>query len=150
MSEATPAIQAVPLADLRAEYVRQSKIRIAAVADSNVILAEIQRRYAKNLFDNAIKAKGKEHGEGTDIIDGIKVRVGVKQTVSWDTEKLKTVYATLPGDVAEKVFKLTLGVPEKIFNALTDKELIDKLTDARTTKLSPPMVEFVFEEGEIK
>jgi hypothetical protein len=138
----TPTIQDVPLADLKAEYLRQQAAESAARKNRDAIIIEVNRRLASRLYTALIIDKGKEAGEGTDEIDGVRFHVYVGKKVTWDTEKLKTVYASQPQDVSEKIFKVAITVPEKVFSAITDPKLNEALVDARTVEIGAPYVSF--------
>lgn len=45
-------------------------------------------------------------------------------------------------DLVYSVFKIEFSVPERTFKALTDKKLIEQLTEARTVTYPEPKVTF--------
>ena len=85
-------------------------------------------------------SREKTHGSISKDIDGVKLTYEVKQTVSWDQEKLRALWEALPSYVGNKLVELKFSVPERMFACQTDSALIDALVDARITKLSAPTI----------
>lgn len=85
-------------------------------------------------------SREKTHGSVSKDIDGVKLTYEVKQTVSWDQEKLRALWEALPSYVGNKLVELKFSVPERMFACQTDPALIDALVDARITKLSAPTI----------
>ena len=85
-------------------------------------------------------SREKTHGSITKDIDGIKLTYEVKQTVTWDQDKLRALWEALPSYVGNKLVELKFSVPERMFACQTDSALIDALVDARITKLSAPTI----------
>jgi hypothetical protein len=85
-------------------------------------------------------AREKTHGSITKDIDGVKLTYEVKQTVTWDQEKLRSLWEALPSYVGNKLVELKFNVSERMFQSQTDPALIDALVDARITKLSAPTI----------
>lgn len=85
-------------------------------------------------------AREKTHGSVSREIDGVKLTYEVKQTVSWDQEKLRALWEALPSYVGNKLVEVKFSVPERMFACQTDPALIDALVDARITKLSAPTI----------
>jgi hypothetical protein len=85
-------------------------------------------------------SREKTHGSVSKDIDGVKLTYEVKQTVSWDQEKLRALWEALPSYVGNKLVELKFSVPERMFACQTDSALIDALVDARITKLSAPTI----------
>lgn len=85
-------------------------------------------------------AREKTHGSVSKCIDGVKLTYEVKQTVSWDQEKLRALWEALPSYVGNKLVEVKFSVPERMFACQTDPALIDALVDARITKLSAPTI----------
>jgi hypothetical protein len=79
----------------------------------------------------ALEAAGKTSGELTQEIDGVKLEFSLKPKVKWDNLKLRDVAGSMDPDV-----------PERTFKALTDKKLIEQLTEARTVTYPEPKVTF--------
>lgn len=85
-------------------------------------------------------AREKTHGSVSKDIDGVKLTYEIKQTVSWDQEKLRALWEALPSAVGNKLIDIKFNVPERMFACQTDSALIDALVDARITKLSAPTI----------
>lgn len=85
-------------------------------------------------------AREKSHGSISKEIDGIKLTYEVKQTVSWDQDKLRKLWEALPPEIGSKLIKTEFSVSEAVFKNQVDPGLIDALVDARTTKLSTPQI----------
>jgi len=82
----------------------------------------------------------KTHGSVSKEIDGVKLTYDVKQTVSWDQEKLQSLWEALPPEIGSKLIKTEFSVSEAVFKNQVDPGLIDALVDARTTKLGVPTI----------
>jgi hypothetical protein len=90
----------------------------------------------------ALEAAGKTSGELTQEIDGVKLEFSLKPKVKWDNLKLRDVAGSMDPDMVYSVFKIEFSVPERTFKALTDKKLIEQLTEARTVTYPEPKVTF--------
>jgi hypothetical protein len=82
----------------------------------------------------------KSHGSISKEFDGVKLTYEVKQTVSWDQEKLQKLWEALPPDIGSKLIKTEFSVSEAVFKNQVDPGLIDALVDARTTKIGVPTI----------
>jgi hypothetical protein len=102
------------------------------------ILAE---RYAADM-KLALEQSGKTSGELTQEIDGVKLTLSLKPKVKWDNLKLRDVAGSMDPDMVYQIFKIEFSVPERTFKALTDKKLVEQLTDARTVTYPEPKVTF--------
>lgn len=102
------------------------------------ILAE---RYAADMT-LALSQSGKTSGEITQEIDGVKLTLSIKPKVKWDNLKLRDVAGSMDPDMVYQIFKIEFSVPERTFKALTDKKLIEQLTEARTVTYPEPKVTF--------
>lgn len=91
-------------------------------------------------FVSEMVSREKTHGSVSKEIDGVPLTYEVKQTVSWDQEKLRALWEALPSYVGNKLVELKFSVPERMFACQTDSALIDALVDARITKLSAPTI----------
>jgi hypothetical protein len=139
------SIESISIARLREmhdEYVANMDLCKRAV-DS--IRSELLRRYKDDALTE-IHGRGKEHGECTIVQDGIKVLCEVDNKVTWDTEKLKAIAATLPAETVKRLFKVSITVPEVVFKSITEKDLLDKVTEARTVRYSEPKFSFPTKE----
>jgi hypothetical protein len=85
-------------------------------------------------------AREKSHGSISKEIDGVKLTYEVKQTVSWDQDKLRKLWEALPPEIGSKLIKTDFSVSEAVFKNQVDPGLIDALVDARTTKLGVPQI----------
>jgi len=91
-------------------------------------------------FSAEMAQREKTHGSISKEIDGVKLTYDVKQTVTWDQEKLKSLREALPIEVADRLIKTEFSVSEAVFKNQVDPGLIDALVDARTTKLGVPTI----------
>jgi len=91
-------------------------------------------------FINEMVSREKTYGSVTKDFDGVKLTYDIKQTVSWDQERLKALLENLPVEIGSKLIKTEYSVSEATFRNQIDPALIDALLDARTTKLSSPTV----------
>jgi hypothetical protein len=105
------------------------------------INGELLARYG-DIFTNELAAAGKQEGEVSREIDGVKMTFAIKPKVKWDGKKLEAIASTLPWATVTKVFKIEFSVPEKTYKAMTDDGLLSKLSDARTVEYSDPKVVF--------
>ena len=85
-------------------------------------------------------SREKNHGSISKEIDGVKLTYDVKQTISWDQEKLRSLWEALPPEISSKLIKTEYSVSEAVFKNQVDPGLIDALVDARTTKLGIPTI----------
>ena len=113
------------IALLKAE---QEKIQAA-------LLAQYGHQFAQALADN-----GKQYGDITREVDGVKLTYSVKAKVKWDNDQLANIASSLPWEMTSKIFKIEFSVPERTFKAMTDQKLVDRLTDARTVEYSEPKI----------
>lgn len=100
---------------------------------------ELLQRTAGDFISEMV-SREKTHGSISKEIDGIKLTYDVKQTVSWDQDKLRSLWEALPPEVGSKLIKTEFSVSEAVFKNQVDPGLIDALVDARTTKLSAPTI----------
>jgi hypothetical protein len=81
-------------------------------------------------------------GEHTSVQDGVKLTLIMKPKIKWDNLKLRDVAGSMDPDMVYQIFKIEFSVPERTFKALTDKKLIEQLTEARTVTYPEPKVTF--------
>lgn len=105
------------------------------------INTELLSRYGER-FKAELASAGKTEGEVSREVDGVKLTYAIKPKVKWDAAKLQAIAASLEWDVAQRVFKIDFSVPEKTYKAITDKGLLNRLTDARTVEYGEPKVVF--------
>jgi len=85
---------------------------------------------------------GKQHGEISREIDGVKLTYCVDKKVKWDSKQLQALASSLPWSTVERVFKIKFEVPEPTYKALTDDTLRAKIDEARTVEICAPKVVF--------
>lgn len=105
------------------------------------ITAEMTRRFGE-IFAAEMAAAGKQHGEISREVDGVKLTYSLDRKVKWDTKGLQSVASTLPWTTVEKVFKIKFEVTEPIYKALTDDGLKARIDEARTVEYAQPKVTF--------
>jgi len=91
-------------------------------------------------FMKEMMEREKTHGSISKEIEGVKLTYDVKQTVSWNQEKLQSLWEALPPEIGSKLIKTEFSVSEAVFKNQVDPGLIDALVDARTTKLGVPTI----------
>jgi hypothetical protein len=91
-------------------------------------------------FIQEMVSREKTYGSVTKDFDGVKLTYDIKQTVSWDQERLKALLENLPVEIGSKLIRTEYSVSEATFRNQIDPALIDALLDARTTKLSKPTI----------
>lgn len=101
--------------------------------------AELLSRTAGDFIQEMV-SREKTHGSISKEIDGIKLTYEVKQTVSWNQDKLRALWEALPPEIGSKLIKTEYSVSEAVFKNQIDPGLIDALVDARTTKLGAPTI----------
>ena len=137
----TDIIKSKTTAELQAFASEISEAIAFQKATLDSINAELLGRYGER-FTAELTAAGKQEGEISREIDGVKMTFAIKPKVKWDGKKLEAIASTLPWATVTKVFKIEFTVPEKTFKAMTDDGLLSKLSDARTVEYSDPKVVF--------
>lgn len=137
----TDIIKSKTTAELQAFATEISEAIAFQKATLDSINAELLGRYGER-FTAELALAGKQEGEVSREIDGVKMTFAIKPKVKWDGKKLEAIASTLPWNVVTKVFKIEFTVPEKTFKAMTDDGLLSKLNDARTVEYSEPKVVF--------
>ena len=81
----------------------------------------------------------KDHGEFKLNVDGIVIKGAVRKSVSWDSEKLKSIASTLHPEDAAEIFDVKVSIPEKNYQVLVecDHPSLGDIMMAREVKLSP-------------
>ena len=90
-----------------------------------------------------LSARGQEHGDATFEIDGVKIKYSIAKTVSWDSEKLSEIASSLPNEVRERIFKVKISIPEKVWSVEAETSIGRNLAIARSVKYSEPKISFV-------
>ena len=137
----TDIIKSKTTAELQAFASEISEAIAFQKATLDSINAELLSRYGER-FKAELALAGKQEGEVSREIDGVKMTFAIKPKVKWDGKKLEAIASTLPWTTVTKVFKIEFTVPEKTFKAMTDDGLLSKLNDARTVEYSEPKVVF--------
>ena len=101
--------------------------------------AELLQRTSGDFIAEMV-SREKSHGSISKEIDGVKLTYDVKQTVSWNQDKLRALWEALPPEIGSKLIKTEFSVSEAVFKNQVDPGLIDALVDARTTKLGIPTI----------
>ena len=101
----------------------------------SLLLFELQSRVKDDVMHD-FAAAGKDSGTMTIHRGNRKYKAEIRKTVSWDSDKLQAVAAGMPWNAVERLFDIKFSVAEGKFNAISDDELLAKIMEARTTKLS--------------
>jgi hypothetical protein len=120
--------------------IESNRMSIAFLKERNTELEAELLALTSSDFAAEMVAREKTHGSISKEIDGVRLTYEVKQTVSWDQDKLRALWEALPSYVGNKLVELKFSVPERMFACQTDSALIDALVDARITKFSAPTI----------
>jgi len=120
--------------------IEKNKEAIKAFREHNTVLEAELLGLTSGDFINEMVSREKTYGSVTKDFDGVKLTYDIKQTVSWDQERLKALLENLPVEIGSKLIKTEYSVSETTFRNQIDPALIDALLDARTTKLSKPTI----------
>lgn len=90
-----------------------------------------------------LDARGQEHGDATFEIEGVKIKYSVTKTVSWDSDKLSEIASSLPDEVRERIFKVKVSIPEKVWSVEAETSIGRNLAIARSVKYGEPKISFV-------
>ena len=134
-------LSSLSLAELREVIATNQAIVDNAEAKIAETLAELRSRFEPTLAEYYSTTE-KTHGQHTFEVDGVKLVGEVKATVKWNSDALRGIAQTLPGEVVNKLFKIDFSIPEKTYQSITDTKLMDRLIDARTVKYSEPKINF--------
>lgn len=104
------------------------------------ILEELTKRHTEK-FKAQLAAKGKEGGSITDEINGVDIEFKIDKKVTWDQVKLRNYLSVRP-DLIDKVIKAKFEVSEKIFDGLTEGDVIKEIKAARTVEWKPAKISF--------
>jgi hypothetical protein len=128
-------------AELRALFADLTETINAQKAMISAINAELLARYG-SAFAGQLQALGKNDGSLSDERDGVKLTYDVEKKVKWDNEKLKAIAATMDWATASRVFKIEFAVPESVYKAIPDVDLVKRLNEARTVTIKEPTITF--------
>jgi hypothetical protein len=112
------------------------------------MLVEIQSELLKrhgDMLAAKLSASGKSDGSASLEIDGIKLTYKVAKDIDWDNDKLKAIASSMDWATASRVFDIKFKVPERIYNAIPDIALVNRLNEARTVTYKEPTVQFAKE-----
>lgn len=132
----------LPLAALKAEQdaaadgLQAAKARVAGVA------SELARRYGDSA-KAALQQASKTHGSFTlPLQDGLTAKGDVKQSVSWDSEKLMEIASSLPWERVRELFNVKFSMTETVYKGVgaLNPEFRDKIDDARTVRYGEPSI----------
>lgn len=127
------------IVELKAEHNRLSRDQNLLKMRIKNVETEIIMR-TMNEFIHEMISREKDYGSFSKTIDGVDLTYEVKQSVSWDQDKLRSLWEALPPEIGNKLIKTEFSVSEAVFKNQVDPGLIDALVDARTTKLSAPTI----------
>ena len=120
--------------------IEKNKEAIKTFREHNTVLeAELLSLTAGDFIQEMV-SREKTYGSVSKEFDGIKLTYDIKQTVTWDQDKLRNLLESLPTDIGRNLIRTEFSVSEAVFKNQIDPALIDALLDARTTKLSSPTV----------
>lgn len=120
--------------------IEKNKEAIKTFREHNLSLEAELLQIVGGDFIQEMVAREKTHGSVTKDFGGIKLSYELKQTVTWDQDKLRSLWESLPRDIGSRLIKTEFSVSEATFKNQIDPALIDALLDARTTKLSAPSI----------
>lgn len=132
----SPAKQLNDLLDKRAAVEFDLSSAKAALAAINENIAAVGGPLADSAYSKADKIAGTVSFALEDQI----FKATIDKTVKWDSAKLQSIAGGMSFEDATGLFKIEFSVPEKNFSAVMDKELLAKLTDARTVTYSKPKI----------
>ncbi len=110
---------------------------------------ELARRYGES-GKHALAQAGKDHGSTQLALqDGFFAKVDVKQEVKWDSAKLMAIAQTLPWERVQALFKIDFSMSETIYKGVgaAAPDPAERIEEARTTILKPPVVALIKKEG---
>ena len=120
--------------------IEKNKEAIKTFREHNATLEAELLQIVGGDFIQEMVSREKTHGSITKDFGGIKLSYELKQTVTWDQAKLRALWEALPAEIGSKLIKTEFSVSEATFKNQIDPALIDALLDARTTKLSAPLI----------
>ena len=120
--------------------IEKNKEAIKTFREHNATLEAELLQIVGGDFIQEMVSREKTHGSITKDFGGIKLSYELKQSVTWDQDKLRALWEALPAEIGSKLIKTEFSVSEATFKNQIDPALIDALLDARTTKLSAPSI----------
>lgn len=131
----------VPIAKLRESFLKNLEDIDNAKKRNAVITESLLKAYG-DARTAELKLAGKESGSKSFEEEGVKLKFEISKKVKWHSGLLESIGRSLPAEIAQKLFKVEISVPEKTFDALLDAELIRVLKTARTVEYGAPKVTF--------
>ena len=109
--------------------------------NKDTILNELKRRF-ESTQKALLKGEGKEGGATTFHEEECKLKFEIPKKVKWDSEMLAKIGNHIPPVIRMRLFKVEISIPEKMFDGLTDANLISELSLARTVEYGDAKVSF--------
>ena len=129
----------MPLQDLF-KYREDLKSQIQALKDKQAVLNDDLAVRFGNTARNRLSEDGKDYGSVTLNEEGYKVKVTLRQKVSWDQEGLAQTLMNMSQDDARHYAKITYGIDERKYNN-APPAVKDKLQQHRTVELTGTSVD---------
>lgn len=136
----TSPLHNVSLADLHADMTACDIAMAHAKERKVVINDELEARFRPTI-DYAFRDRGKAFGTvSLGIADpAFKLGCEIEKKVSWDSDELLACMADMEWEQIQRIFKIDLSIPEKIWDGLqvAAPSLAAKFGRARTVKYTP-------------
>jgi hypothetical protein len=129
----------MPLQDLF-KYREDLKSQIQALKDKQAVLNDDLAVRFGNTARNRLSEDGKDYGSVTLNEEGYKVKVTLRQKVSWDQEGLAQTLMNMSQDDARHYAKITYGIDERKYNN-APPAIKSKLQDHRTVEITGATVD---------
>jgi len=129
----------MPLQDLF-KYREDLKSQIQTLKDKQVLLNDDLAIRFGNSARNKLADDGKDYGTVTFNEQGYKVKVSLRQKVSWDQEGLAQSLMGMNQDDARHYAKITYGIDERKYNN-APPGIKAKLQEHRTVELTGTSVD---------
>lgn len=131
----------MPLQDLF-KYREDLKNQIQALKDKQSVLNDDLAVRFGNTARNRLSEDGKDYGSVTLNEEGYKVKVTLRQKVSWDQEGLAQTLMNMSQDDARHYAKITYGIDERKYNN-APPAIKSKLQDHRTVEITGATVDIM-------
>lgn len=92
------------------------------------------------LADISYRRESKVGGTVKFALDGDIFKSTVDKRVEYDSEALQSIAGSIPFEQGQDLFKVTFSISEAKYNSITDPELKQRITDARTVKYGSPKI----------
>lgn len=135
-------LESLSLVELRQQFTMHKLAETHAKRQAEAVTQELRSRFKKEVAE-IYRTAGKQHGDVSLQIGGVPMKVSISKRVEWDTEKLLPIMQSMNYDRATQLFDIKVGMPEKIYSALTDDGLRAAVDMARTVKYAEPKFDFV-------